>query len=219
MSKIILHDDHMDIYFTSGAFLTLLGSIIENYYKETGGVLIGSVNRKWIEGENRPVIVVNSVFPSVTAKTKNDEWVPNIAAMNRLQKFAKSFSLEILGEYHSHPNDTAEITDEDEDYIYESIPEKMKLADEIIVDSDGNELVWIEIIVRVKKEEYKAKRKQESKWWTPSESCKLRGKIIVDDKSGFDITIGAYAYFKDKDNEYDSFEIPVYSEVCSSHEN
>lgn len=220
MSSTIIKDEHFDIYFTSGAFLTLLGSVIENYYSETGGVLVGSVGRKWIEGENRPIIIINSVFPSVTARATNSEWEPNIAALKRVYGVVKSFSLEVLGEYHSHPNDTAEITDDDEEYILESIPEKSKLTKERIVDEENRELVWIEVVIRVKKEEYKTKRNHESKWWTPADSCKLRGKIIVDEQVGFDITLGAYAYFKKEgEEELDSFEIPVYSEVCSSHEN
>jgi proteasome lid subunit RPN8/RPN11 len=222
-NTISLEERHFDLYFTSEAFLTLLGPIIENYEQETGGVLVGSVGRKWIENKNRPIIVINSVFPSVTAKSTTDEWEPDEEAIKRIHGFVKSFSLEILGEYHSHPNEPAEVTEDDEEYIYESYQDLMKMANEIIVDNEGNTLVWIEVVIRIKRVKYKGRRKRQpkSKWWTPIESGKLRGKITINSKEGFDITIGAHAFFKSKDKNDDELlhmEIPIYSEVCSSHE-
>ncbi|NHK30974.1 MAG: hypothetical protein FK730_06450 [Asgard group archaeon] len=214
ISQTTLKDDSFDVYLTSGAFLTLLGSIIENYKKETGGIIIGSTGRRWIGGENRTLIIINSIFPSVTARSKRSVWKPNSKALERLEGFVQSFNLDILGEYHSHPNDTAELSDEDEEYIRDSFEKRLKMAEEKIIDEHNNTLGWIELIVRVTRVTYDKAKKEEAKWWTPSNSNKLRGKIIIG-KTGFDVTIGAWAYF----SEIDEFqELPVYSEVCSSYE-
>ncbi|NHJ48986.1 MAG: hypothetical protein FK733_14465 [Asgard group archaeon] len=215
ISKIILNDDYWDVYITSDAFLSLLGPVIENYYEETGGIIVGSIGRRWIDGENRPAIVITSIFPSVTARITSGEWEPNLAAQKRLQGFAESFNLKILGEYHSHPDDTAELSDEDEEYIRESWKELQKTSSDQIVDEEGKTFGWLELILRVKKEEYKKKRVSESKWWTPNESNKIRGKISIGEKFGFDITIGAFVYIPEDD---DFYELPIFSEICSSYE-
>ncbi len=203
------------MYITSEAFLSLLGPVIEDYRKEIGGIIIGSISRRWIEGENRPAIVITNIFPNVTAKRKGGEWEPNLAAQKRMQGFLQAFNLQILGEYHSHPDDTAELSDEDEDYIRDSWKVLIDSSKEKITDEKNNLLGWLEILVRVKKETFSKKRSKESKWWTPAESNKIRGKITISEKDGFDVTIGAYVFIPEKD---EFFEVPIYSEICSSFE-
>lgn len=132
-----------------------------------------------------------------------------------MQGFLQAFNLQILGEYHSHPDDTAELSDEDEEYIRDIWKALVNSSEEKITDEKNNLLGWLEILVRVKKETFSKKRPKESKWWTPAESNKIRGKITVGEKDGFDVTIGAYVFIPEKD---EFFEVPIYSEICSSFE-
>lgn len=155
------------------------------------------------------------MFPNITAKRKEGEWEPNIAAQKRMQGFLQAFNLQILGEYHSHPEDTAELSDEDEQYIKDSWKVLSKISEEKIIDENNLTLGWLEILIRVKKENYRKIREIGNNWWTPAESNKLRGKITTNKNEGFDITLGAFVYMPEKE---EFFEVPIYSEICSSFE-
>ncbi len=115
--EIVLGDGCWDIYLSAAAHLTLLGPIIENYRKETGGIILGSISREWIDGTQRPIIRIESVIPSLTAESTNKSWRLKPASYNRMIGFAKGHNLEILGEYHSHPNGDLELSKADREYI------------------------------------------------------------------------------------------------------
>ena len=225
MSTTFLDPEYWDVYVSSSALLSILGPIIENYNKETGGILIGSLGREWIEGENRPIIKVHSAFPSITAKATGSKWEPNVPAFKRMKGFAKAYSLEILGEYHSHPNGLAELSEGDEDYIIERHAKKMDATKSyILLDNEDDEiendyLSWVEIIIKIVKKSYANTQKPSGKFWVPSNSNKLRGTIKIGNKQGFDITIAASAYMANPDDEEGYFEeIGVFTEISSSYE-
>jgi len=217
--------EYLDLYVTSSALLSTLGPIIENYQKETGGILIGSLAREWIEGENRPIVKVHSAFPSITAKATGRQWEPNIPAIKRLKGYAKAYSLEILGEYHSHPRGVAQLSEDDKAYIYERHAKKMAATKAYILlknyDDDLEEvfLSWIELVVKVVKKSYSNVQKPSGEFWVPNNSNKLRATIKLGNKQGFDITLAAFAFLAHPDHEEGNFEeIAVYTEISSSYE-
>ncbi len=117
MTYTIIETGNWNVYLTSSAFLTLIGSAIENYENEVGGILVGSISYEWLRGKNKPVIKIHSCFPSVTAKGSEDTWLPNEDAFNRVKDFTKAYSLDVLGEYHSHTRGEAELSEDDIQYI------------------------------------------------------------------------------------------------------
>ncbi|MCF2144673.1 MAG: Mov34/MPN/PAD-1 family protein [Candidatus Heimdallarchaeota archaeon] len=221
-----LDSNFLDVYISSSALLSILGPIIENYQKETGGILIGSLDREWIDGKNRPIVKVHSAFPSITAKATGRMWEPNIPAIKRLKGFARAYSLEILGEYHSHPRGPPELSDDDKAYIYERHAKKMAATKAYILlanydpDLEGELfLSWIELVVKVVKKGYANTQKPSGEFWSPNNSNKLRAIIKLGDKQGFDVTLAAYAFLANPDTEDNYFdEIGVYTEISSSYE-
>ncbi|MEA2071198.1 MAG: Mov34/MPN/PAD-1 family protein [Asgard group archaeon] len=213
MSIFFLKDEDMNLYFTAEAFLSLLGPIMENYPKETGGLLVGTIEKKWIDGKYQPTITINTVFPSLSARSRKGSWKRNEKKVQMMEGFVKSFNLLILGEYHSHPNGDAELSDDDEEYI-EDQAEDLEFQEKII-DEKFNKVSWIEIIVSLEKKKTERNQIHDSSWETESEGCKLQGKVLISTEEYFKIIISAWAYIS---NEEEFYELPVFTEISSSFE-
>ena len=220
MSLTVLEDEFWDVYLTSSSFLSLLGPVIENYRKETGGVLVGSISREWISGYNRPVIKIHSVFPSITANASSKEWNPNNAALNRIKGYVSAFSLEILGEYHSHPNGGVELSEGDKEYIEAKHRTRMSITSDFLIDEEDYYLTWLELVISVKKKTYQREQKPTTNFSSINgqNNCpKIKGIIKIGEKQGFEITIAAWGYFVNPEDEEDQWcGLGVFSEICNS---
>ncbi|MBD3190883.1 MAG: hypothetical protein GF308_09580 [Candidatus Heimdallarchaeota archaeon] len=213
MSVFYLKDEDWNLFLSAGAFLTLVGSIVENYPREAGGLLVGTIGKDWIDGKYQPTITVTTVFPSITAKSKRNSWERRIENIERVEGVVRAFEMQILGEYHSHPEGSAELTEEDEDYIEDQCDDR--IYREFIIDEELSHISWIEIVGRISKKDYQREKGEESFWQTTPGGCKLRGTVQIGTDYGFDITLSSWAYFKSKEEYY---ELPVYSEISSSYE-
>lgn len=114
----VLEEDDLRIYIKSEALLSILAPIIENYTKETGGLLVGEIERQWIDGCKENTITIKSAYPSITAKSDSKEWIPvNIEVQKRAIKVASSLSLFVLGGYHSHIDSEPTLSEDDKEFI------------------------------------------------------------------------------------------------------
>ena len=233
MNITLLKSDYFDVYLNSSALMSLLGPIVENYTSETGGLLIGNLGRAWINGNNRPIIIIQGAFPSMQAKTSSKSWSLHPAAYKRMKGFALAHSVEILGEYHSHPRGSPSLSPDDEAYIRSRFQKKMATSNtyivyddkEPILNDDGEEeegnffLTWIELVIGIKKKPYQQVHSLSSGYRTPNGSSQLNGLIKIGEKHGFGLSIGAWGFIASPDTNHNFFiEMPVYTEISSSFE-
>src|SRR6056297_691794 len=103
------------LYLTNRAFFQMILNALETYPLETTGVLFGFRNK---ESENVDFEVVAAV-PHVAPEARDENGVTeSLSKLNLLKDLqSKLFGFVHLGGYHSHPEEDAEFSNEDKDYL------------------------------------------------------------------------------------------------------
>lgn len=208
-------ENDFKIYIKANALLSLIAPIVEDYSKEVGGFIVGNIENQWIQSFNSPILTIQSVYPSVTAKTNSNEWKPKPAALKRARTVAKTMSLTVLGGYHSHPvgkdiGVTADLSPGDRDFIKNETDCKTNCI------LDGDTLSWLEIVVRIDKKEHAGYKSKISKWFYKDGGKKVSANIYLNNKDNYYITIGAHGFLRKSRVQFDEF--PVYLENMVSWE-
>ena len=93
-------------------------------------------------------------------------------------------SFNIVGEYHSHIKNVAELSEDDKKFIKQEIQD---------FEKDGIEITeWIEMVLNIEKKTYTRKpiRSCECSYFRKKMRCTVRG--IRNPLTGYSITIGTY---------------------------
>ncbi len=149
--------------------------------------------------------ILQGAYPIQTAKRKFAEVDP----LENKRAFLRAFKsivvipkLFVAGEYHSHPDDTAELSEDDLEYISDRFDDIYKKEDVLLERGK-----WLEILIRIRKKVY-AQRKEPG-WSFSDYAQKARCLLRVSPKKGFDFTIGAYWVYRKK-GKMRKKEIEVY---------
>lgn len=177
----------MDIWIRGPRVRSLLTSAIEVYNRETDGVFSGKYVLRKIRGKKRTVLYVENAYTFQTAERKPSEvYHGNIAAFRRVMQSLASADIEFLGGYHSHP-----------------APYKLTRPSKSDVDFIGDELEflrkdknfrtqmkWLEIIICIKKREYKIK--QRVGWKSRRDGKRIRFFLTITPYAMYEILLCAY---------------------------
>jgi proteasome lid subunit RPN8/RPN11 len=198
-----------DVYIEKESFKTLIASAIEVYSKETNGVLLGWSATREIDGVKRRVVSIKDVYPIQTEERKRSEVTHgNIAAFDRFLSVMKSLRTDMVGGFHSHPYpyEGTFLSRGDIDFIRDEVK---------IMSKKGQKRVekgWLEILISVKKREYKSTTR--SRWYTSCYIKKVRCRIRTQKKVGYDVVVSAYWVYPkgmEKDKiKYGVKEVVVY---------
>jgi len=173
------------VYITENCLVALIASCLETPHKEVGGFLIGKEEKRFIGGERIDCLTVDVAHQIRTCSSGKSFWQPkNLRAYNRIIDTIKAMNFKIVGEYHSHVHNYAELSDEDKTYI------KQEIQDFINDGIQVNE--WIEMILNIENKTYAQKPTQPFDCTNFSKKirCNIRG--IRDPLVGYSITIGTY---------------------------
>jgi hypothetical protein len=109
-----------------------------------------------------------------------------VRAYNRIIDTIKSMNFNIVGEYHSHIHNVAELSDEDKEYIKQEVEDFSKNGVKV--------KNWIEMVLNIETKTYT--RKQTQPFTCKSFSKKIRCTIkgIRDPLIGYSITMGIYRF-------------------------
>lgn len=174
---------YLPIILEQGCFVTLTTSCLEIPHKETGGFLIGNQEKRFIEGERVNCFVLNIAYPIQTGKGTIDSWRPgNLAAYDRVINSIRSMNFEIAGEYHSHINSKAVLSDEDIDYLKDEIDDFKKRGVDL--------RKWLELVIRVNKREFK--KPQPTRCKRNELKNKIKCSIRNGSMVGYDLTMAGY---------------------------
>jgi len=193
------------VFIDPDCIATLISSTLEVYNKETSGYLMSRPNRsiKKIDRKQVKVVSLSYAYPFQTDK-RSPTYVfhKNTSAAVRVVDSLKSMDIDLIGGYHSHiyPHDTAYISDNDVDYALGEMD--MIKENGIVMDK------WLELIIAVKKLEYKTPNKIGYKIKGLSRGIGI--KIITDPDMGFDLNIVGYWVIPKGDHGIKR-EAPVYT--------
>ena len=136
---------------------------------------------------------LQTAYPIQTAGRKFTKVIP----LQNKRAFLRAFNsivvipgLHIVGEYHSHPDEPAELSEDDMDYITDKFDDIYRRG-ELLLENQR----WLEIVLRIVKREYKHPIRQE--WSYSDYSRKARCVVRIPPKRGFDVTIGAFWIYKE----------------------
>ena len=111
-----------NVFITESCMVTLITSCLEKPDKETGGFLIGKKEKRTINGERQPCLTLEAAYPLQTRRSGKGYWKPgNWAAYSRTIGTIKTMEFDIIGEYHSHIENVAELSTDDLEYIEEEL--------------------------------------------------------------------------------------------------
>ncbi|MCW4004272.1 MAG: Mov34/MPN/PAD-1 family protein [Candidatus Bathyarchaeota archaeon] len=170
------------IYITENCLVALITSCLEIPHKEVGGFLIGKEENRFINGGRTACLTVDVAYQIRTCKSGKSFWQPeNIRAYHRIVDTIKSMGFNIVGEYHSHIHNVAELSEEDKNFI------KQEVADLKVSN-------WIEMILNIESKTYTRKQKQsfDCNFFSKKIRCTIRG--IRDPLAGYSITAGTYCF-------------------------
>jgi proteasome lid subunit RPN8/RPN11 len=173
------------VYITENCLAALIASCLETPHKEAGGFLIGKEDKRFIMGERKECLTLDVAYPVRTSKSGKGFWQPsNLRAYNRIIDTIKLMSFNIVGEYHSHIKNVAELSEDDKKFIKEEIQDFEKGGIKITE--------WIEMVLNIEKKTYTRKpaRSCECSYLRKKMRCTVRG--IRNPLSGYSITIGTY---------------------------
>ncbi len=202
-----------DVFIERRSFRTLIASAIEVYNRETNGALLGRNAIREIRGKRTKVVSVKEVYPFQMEKRTPSEVIHgNKAAFRRVLRAFESLRTEIIGGYHSHPYPYGFVglSKGDVVSVKEDIEAMLKIGQERVRNG------WIELLLSVKRKEYKRPGKTE--WYVCDYVKKLRVRVRTKEKTGYDILISAYwVYPKEefgkkpiKDMKFGVREVAVY---------
>jgi proteasome lid subunit RPN8/RPN11 len=178
------------VILEAGCFTALVISAVEVYSKETTGFLIGKRDRRFIRGRLTDCVVVQGAYPLQTSqKGFTTVMIGNTRAFRRARRTINHLGIELIGEYHSHPGESARLTIEDEDYIRDQLNDIRKRELKLL------EKHWLELIVGITKKIYKTEQKM---GWFPKKrpsgqrTKKIAGTLKTTPKRGYDLEIMGY---------------------------
>lgn len=182
------------VFIEESCFAALVASCLETPHKETGGFLIGKEERRFIDGARTKCLTLNVAYPVQTRRSGRGYWQPgNLRAYSRIVDSIRAMGFDIVGEYHSHIEDVAELSREDRDFIEDELKDFERKG--IKVPN------WIEIVIDVSKREYERKQTRgcECRDLQKKVKCSLKG--IRKQDVGYFLTIAAY-WFDTKNLTY-----------------
>jgi len=192
--------------------MSLIASAIEVYPRETTGLLIGKVANRKIEKKNQTMAILQVAYPIQTASRKFSEVNP----LENKSAFLRTFSsvvvvpgLHLLGEYHSHPDKLAKLSNDDIGYIADRLDDIYKQG-EFLLESSR----WLEIVLRIVKKEYRTPK--DPGWSYSDYNQKARCVVRISANKGFDVTFGAFWIYRDG-KKMRKRETAVYIPWTSSH--
>jgi hypothetical protein len=173
------------VYITENCLVALMLSCLETPHKEVGGFLIGREDKRFIGGERVPCLTLDVAYQIRTCKSGNAFWQPgNVRAYKRIVGTISSMNFNIVGEYHSHIHNVAEISDNDVTYIKQEVEDFKKSG--IIIRN------WIEMVLNVEAKTYARKpaKSFDCSHFSKKLRCTVRG--VRNPLAGYSVTIGTY---------------------------
>lgn len=173
------------VFIEESCFAALVASCLETPRKETGGFLIGKEEKRFIDGARTKCLTLNVAYPVQTRRSGRGYWQPgNLRAYSRIVDSIRSMGFDIVGEYHSHIEDVAELSKEDKDFIEDELKDFERKG--IKVQN------WIEMVIDVNKREYDRKQKRGCRCRDLVKRVKCSLKGIRRPDIGYFLTIAAY---------------------------
>ncbi len=117
------------VFVSESCLAVLVTSCLETPDKETGGFLVGREEKRFIKGARVKCLTLNVAYPVQTRKSGRSYWQPgNLRAYNRIVDSVRSMGFDIVGEFHSHIEDVAELSEEDTNFIEAELKDFEKKA-------------------------------------------------------------------------------------------
>ena len=179
------------VYVTENCLASLIASCLEIPHKETGGFLIGKEGKRFVMGERIDCLTLDAAYPIRTSKSGKGFWQPaNLRAYKRIIGTIRAMGFNIVGEYHSHVENVAELSDDDKEFIEQKV--KDLSIDQVGITS------WIEMVLNIEPKTYSRKPIQsfQCRYFSKKIRCTVRG--IRDPFKGYSITIGTYWFNPEK---------------------
>jgi len=173
------------VYITENCLVELIASCLEIPHKEVGGFLIGKEEKRFIKGERTDCLSLDIAYQIRTCKSGKSFWQPeNVRAYNRIIDTIKSMNFSIVGEYHSHIHNVAELSDEDKKFIKQEVEDFSKSGVKVTN--------WMEMVLNIETKTYTRKQAQAfaCNYFRKKVRCTIRG--MRDPLVGYSITIGIY---------------------------
>ena len=148
-------------------------------------MLVGAIRQRKLNGHRERVVVVEAASPFQTAK-RNPTWcdIGNFEAFGRARSSGLSLDYSMVGEFHSHPNRSVNISEADIRYGRQRASE--------IEDCGYNMLNehWLELVISVKKRRYKRAQKVGWKWTRRNKQLECR--VMLTPYDGYIIRLGGF---------------------------
>lgn len=175
------------VYVSETCLVALIASCLETPHKETGGFLIGKEDKRFVSGQRVDCLTLDVAYPVKTSDSGKSFWAPsNQSAYNRIKDTIDSMNFQIVGEYHSHIQNVAELSTEDKKFIKSEVEELKKNGIKI-----GN---WIEMVLNIEPKTYSRKQSRscDCSYFKKRIRCNIKG--INNPLAGYFITIGTFQY-------------------------
>jgi len=180
------------VVITESCLAVLVASCLETPSKETGGFLIGrEEENRLIYGQRMDCLRLDTAYPVQTKKSGRGYWkLGNLRAYNRIIDAIKSMGFDLVGEYHSHIDNSAELSDDDKKFIE---IEYRRL------ESKGIEISnWVEMVLNVNEKKYERRQARNYSCSPLKNRIKIITKGVRDLYMGYSITIATYWF--DREN-------------------
>ncbi|XES76235.1 MAG: Mov34/MPN/PAD-1 family protein [Candidatus Bathyarchaeia archaeon] len=183
------------VYLSELCLASLITSCLETPHKETGGILIGKEDKRFVKGQRTDCLVLDVAYPVQTSESGKSFWVPsNRAAYNRIKDTINSMSFQIIGEYHSHINSPPELSKDDKDFIKGEVFGSKKNG----VEPPN----WLELVLNIESKTYTRKHAQSFDCSFLKKRVRFNIRGINSPLVGYSITVSAYQF----NPETESFE-------------
>lgn len=189
------------VFIEESCFAALVASCLETPHKETGGFLVGREEKRFIDGAKTRCLALNVTYPVQTRRSGRDYWRPgNLRAYDRIVDSIRSMGFDVVGEYHSHIGDVAELSKEDVEFVEEELRDFERRG--VKVQN------WMEMVINVNKREYNRKQKRRCRCRDLVRRVKCSVKGIRRRDIGYFLTLAAY-WFDTKDLTYSEADVYV----------
>lgn len=193
-----------DIVIDPACFLGLVTSAVEAYNRETNGFLIGADRPRKLRRAPREVAVLKAAYPLQTAERKVN-WVANGngRAFDRARQTVTNAyrGLDLLGGFHSHtgPDAHAGLSGLDMDYIEGELSAINRGHPEPV------QRRWLELVLAIRRREYAVPHAL--RWTLQRYDRKLRARVALRPDLGYDITMGGFLVFCEKNGRPRTIEL------------
>jgi len=193
-----------NVVIDPACFVGLITLAVEVYNRETYGFLIGAERARKIRRTSKEVAVLKAAYPIQTADRKVN-WVANGngRAFDRARHAVANAhgGVDLLGGYHSHTGSDAHagLSRLDLDYILDEFHAMNRGQVEPTVNR------WLELVLAIRRREYSTPR--EVRWTLSHYPRKLAARVVLKPTVGFDITLGGYWVYCQKNGRPGAFEL------------